>query len=554
MLAELHIKNYAIIESVKMVFDEHLNVIIGETGAGKSILMGALSLVLGDRADMQALMDKDKKCVVEAFFKIKNLGLQNFFEENDLDYADISIIRREVLPQGKSRAFINDTPVTLSVLKALTIQLIDIHAQSENNLLENERFFIGLLDNIAKNQFLGEYQSEYVNYIQSKKQLERYQEELLEFQREHDFISFQFDELNQVHLSSEYWEEVNEELNILANANHILESIQSSLNLLSEGEVNAEELVAEVNKLITPISEMHTDLKGAGAEIEEIQIKIREVSRIFNSLQNKIDADENRLNELSEYQSIVNRLLQKHQFKNIEELINLHAELKERLDNYSLSSEHIQDLEEKVKKHYARLIGIANQISTLRKENAKIFSKSVTEILASLGMPFGKVEIKVDRLDEPNKNGVDKVYLMFAPNKGSDLQTLQHVGSGGEKSRLMLAIKSLAARETSMPTLIFDEIDTGISGEVALQTGELLRHISQKHQVITITHLPQVAAAGKQLYLVHKEHLEDRSLTQIKSLNEEESVLEIAKMLSGNRPTEAALENARNLMSSKRNQ
>ncbi|MCO5248514.1 MAG: DNA repair protein RecN [Chitinophagales bacterium] len=548
MLSELHIRNYAIIESVDLIFDKHLNVIIGETGAGKSILMGALNLVLGDRADLQVLMEKDKKCVVEAHFEIKNLDLKAFFEENDLDYADISLIRREILPQGKSRAFVNDTPVTLNVLKELTTQLIDIHAQSENNLLENENFFIQLLDTISQNPFLKDYQTVYKDYLYTKKELSRYKDELAQFQKEYDFISFQYEELDQVILTREYWEEVNDELNILSNANHIIENVQTALNLLSENEINVDTQISEIYRLLSPIAEIHSELKNANQEIEEIQIKIRELTRIFNSLLNKIDADENRLNELAEYQSVVNRLMQKHQVKEIGELISIRKELKEKLDHFSLSNEHIQDLENRLEVLWRKMIDFAKKISSIRVKHSSQLSQSVTDILKNLGMPFGKVEIKVEYTEQPGFNGMDKVYLMFAPNKGSELQTLQHVGSGGEKSRLMLAIKSLAARETAMPTLIFDEIDTGISGEVALQTGELLKQISKQHQVISITHLPQVAAAGKQLYLVYKEHLEERSLTRIKSLDKEGAVQEIAKMLSGDQPTPAAIENARNLI------
>lgn len=548
MLQELHIRNYAIIEAAEMQLNPHLNVIIGETGAGKSILMGALSLVLGNRADTQVLMDKEEKCVVEAHIQLNEYNLEAFFDENDLEYSDVTIIRREINPKGKSRAFINDTPVTLEVLKALTSQLIDIHAQHENSQLLDETFFIELLDKISKNPYLAEYKSVFNKYTEAKRKLRKFREEAAAFSKEYEFVKYQYEELDQIPLSVEYWKEVEEEVNILSNAGTILQNLQQSVDLLSENEVNVEDLLSEIQKLLSTISSLHTDLQEAFQEIEDIQLKIRSITRVFKSIQGKIDTDEERLNELNVYQSTVNRLMQKHHFKEIDSLVRLHSELKEKLQQFSFSEEHVQDLENEIKESWQEVISVAERITALRKKQALDFGLAITAVVKDLGMPFAKVEINVEALAQPDKYGMDKVALLFAPNKGSQLQSLLQVGSGGEKSRLMLAIKSLIAKETALPTLIFDEIDTGISGEVAIKTGELLKKISYDHQVITITHLPQVAAAGKQHFLVYKEHLEDKSITNIKSLNSEGTVVEIAKMLSGATPTPAALENARNLI------
>jgi DNA repair protein RecN (Recombination protein N) len=304
----------------------------------------------------------------------------------------------------------------------------------------------------------------------------------------------------------------------------------------------------DIQKSIHHVANYQHQIKEASQELDEIQLKIRSISREFKGILHSIDADENRLNELNEYQSTVNKLMQKHHLKGIEELIQLHTELKEKLEKYSFSEDRLQDLEQEIKISYQKVILVGQQMTEIRITHAEKFSKSVTEVLKDLGMPFAKTQIEISPLSKPDINGMDKISLMFAPNKGSQLQSLQLVGSGGEKSRLMLAIKSLVAKETALPTLIFDEIDTGISGEVALKTGDLLKQISKNHQVITITHLPQVAAAGNQHFLVYKSHLEDKSVTNIKSLDESNTVLEIAKMLSGDRPTEAALENAKNLI------
>ena len=552
MLQTLHIRNYAIIESVEMHFNEHFNVIIGETGAGKSILLGALSLALGGRADSQSLLDKEKKCIVEAHISIKNHELKDFFTENDLDYLDISIIRREITPNGKSRAFINDTPVTLDVLKSLTAQLIDIHAQQETSQLLDDTYFIRLLDNISKNAFIGEYREAYHDYQDKKEKLKKYQVEAAAFGKEYEFVKYQFEELDKIPLSESQWEECEQELNVLSNAETILENIQQVIGIFSENEINIEDYLADAQRLLSPISHLQNELTLATNDLESIQLKIRELTRIFKNIQNQIDSNDERLQELNQYQSAVNKLLQKHHFKEISELIHLHLDLKNKLDQFSFSDEHIQSLEIEVSESYQKVIQHAHKITDLRTKQAKIFSQAITEVVQTLGMPYAKVEIQREALPSPNVWGMDKIFLLFAPNKGSELKTLYQVGSGGEKSRLMLAVKSLVAKETALPTLIFDEIDTGVSGEVAIKTGELLQKISLNHQVISITHLPQVAAAGDQHFLVYKEHLKDKSVTKIRTIGKEEAVLEIAKMLSGATPSEAAIKNAQNLMKIKK--
>ncbi|HUH75154.1 MAG TPA: DNA repair protein RecN [Chitinophagales bacterium] len=548
MLQELHIKNYAIIEAAVMQLHPHLNVIIGETGAGKSILMGALSLVLGGRADTQVLMNKDEKCTVEAYILIKEYDLKSFFDLHDLDYAESTIIRREINPKGKSRAFINDVPVTLDILKSFTSQLIDIHAQHENSQLLEEHFFVHLLDKLSKNPYLKEYQIAFLKYADNLKKLNQYKDELQAFEKEYQFVKYQFEELNQIPLSIEYWTQVEEELNILSNAEAILNGVQQTVEVLTDNEINVESLIVDIQKAIHPIEEFQHQIKEASLELEEIQLKIRSISREFKSILNSIDSDENRLNELNEYQSTVNKLMQKHRLKEMQGLIDLHIDLKEKLEKYSFSEDRLSDLEQAIATSYQEVVGISEKITSIRKKSAETFSQSTTEVLKDLGMPFAKIQIEIKPLSKPDIYGTDKIALMFAPNKGSQLQSLQLVGSGGEKSRLMLAIKSLVAKETALPTLIFDEIDTGISGEVAIKTGDLLNQISKNHQVITITHLPQVAAAGNQHFLVYKSHLEDKSVTSIKSLDESNTILEIAKMLSGDRPTDAAMENAKNLI------
>lgn len=548
MLEELHIRNYAIIEDVRMKFDSQLNVIIGETGAGKSILMGALNLVLGKRADRHVLLNKDEKCIVEAIVNIRNHHLKGFFESHDLDYQDETIIRREINIQGKSRAFINDTPCNLTVLKSLAAKLIDIHEQEETNLLLEEDFFINILDAASKHQQLDEYQENFKRYKKAKEELKDYKEQALEFVKEYDFIRFQYDELDQAHLEANDWEEIEKEINTLSNAEAIINSAENSLALLSEGEYNVENLLGEIQKLLIPLADINQEIQEASSEIENIQLTIGQLIRNLRGTLNQIDINEERLEEITNFQSIVNRLLQKHQLKSIDELIQLYHDLGNQINQYSFSEEHILELEKEVEAQHKLLVDLGKEISLARKNHALPLEKSVIKTLQELGMPHAQIKINFEPLQEPNRYGTDKINLLFSPNKGSQLLPLTQIGSGGEKSRLMLAIKSQIAKVIALPTLIFDEIDSGISGEVAIKTGELLKRISSAHQVIAITHLPQVAAAGKHHFHVHKEHLKDKTITQITPLHGEQVVMEIAKMLSGSSPTQAAIDNARNLI------
>ncbi len=548
MLQELHIRNYAIIEEAELHFNPNLNVIIGETGAGKSILMGALNLVLGNRADTQVLMNKKQKCIVEAHLNIENYELESFFEEEDLDYSEETIIRREIAPNGKSRAFINDVPVTLSVLKTLTSRLIDIHEQDENSQLSDPDFLLFLLDKISQNSFLNEYREVFKSYKEAVNRLNQYQEEAKSFSKEYDFVKFQFDELDGINLSEEYWKNTEEEIDILTHAESILQNTGQAIQMLSENELNAEDILSEVQRLLAPIASLNSNLGKAYEEIENIQLYLRELVRELKNIQSDTDINEERLNEITAYHSAVNRLMQKHQMKSMSELIALHTQLKEQLERFNFSEEHIKALEKEVARLQAILLESGKKMSELRMAQAQSLGQAVTNTVTELGMPYAKVQFKVSSSDQPGKDGLDKIILLFAPNKGSEYKPLHQVGSGGEKSRLMLSVKSQIAKETALPTLIFDEIDTGISGEVALKTGDLLKSISRNHQVITITHLPQVAAAGNLHFLVYKSHLKDKSVTEIKPLREEDIVIEIAKMLSGENPSSAAIENARNLI------
>lgn len=549
MLTRLIIRNYAIIEEAELKFGPSFNVIIGETGAGKSIIMGALGLILGKRADTNVLFNEEEKCVVEASLDLKNYELRSFFEDNDLDFEETTIIRREINPKGKSRAFINDLPVTLDVLRELTTQLIDIHGQQETRELEDDNFFIKVTDKLAGHRALLEsYQADLSRYKSIQKQIKQLKEEVAAFEKEHEFLKFQFEELDAVTLSEEYWKSINEEISVLQNAESIRQNLQASADLLSHGQVNIDDLLAETQRFLGQIAAFHPDLKSLSDHADELQINLRELSRGIASTLHNTDSDEGKLQDLLEEHSRISRLMQKHQTGAIEDLISLHKTIGERLERFSFSEDKIEALEEEATATFEKVATQGKAISQNRQKAGLPLMESVERLIREMGMPFAKVSLHFSERTQPGNNGLDDITLLFAPNKGSQLQSLDAVGSGGERSRLMLAIKSVIAREMALPTLIFDEIDTGISGEVALKVGQILRQLGHQHQVLTITHLAQIAAGGHCHFLVYKDHEQARSTTRIEGMDKDRTQLEIAKMLSGANPNQAAIDNAKALI------
>jgi DNA repair protein RecN (Recombination protein N) len=549
MLTRLIIRNYAIIEEAELQFGPSFNVIIGETGAGKSIIMGALGLILGKRADTNVLFNEDEKCVVEASLDLKNYQLQSFFEDNDLDFEETTIIRREINPKGKSRAFINDVPVNLEILRDLTTQLIDIHGQQETRELENDNFFIKVTDKLAGHRALLEsYQADLSRYKSIQKQIRQLREDIAAFAKEYEFLKFQFEELDAVTLSEEYWRSLNEEISVLQNAESIRQNLQSSADLLSQGQVNIDDLLSETQRLLGQIAAFHPDLKSISEHADELQINLRELSRSIASALHSTDSDEGKLQDLLEEHNRISRLMQKHQTGEMADLISLHRTIGERLELFSFSEDKIAALAREEEAAFAVVAEQGKAISQQRQKAAAPLMESVEGLIREMGMPFAKVSLQFSDRTHPGNDGLDDITLLFAPNKGSKMQSLDTVGSGGERSRLMLAIKSIIAREMALPTLIFDEIDTGISGEVALKVGQILRQLGHQHQVLTITHLAQIAAGGHSHFLVYKDHQQARSTTKIEGMDKNRAQLEIAKMLSGANPNKAAIDNAKTLI------
>ncbi|MFN8238853.1 MAG: DNA repair protein RecN [Chitinophagales bacterium] len=551
MLQSLSIKNYAIIEQVDILFDKNLNIITGETGAGKSILLGAMNLILGKRADSSVLRNTEEKCLVEAIFHIKGYQLKSFFKENDLEYDDETIIRREINSNGKSRAFINDTPVTLDVLKELTERLVDIHAQGETQQLLDKFFFCEVLDELSKQTaVVKEYQSAYHSYKQKQQRLHQLQEAQSRLQKEFDFISFQLTELKESNLNEDEFTGIENELGLLQNAEIIKRNLAEAYNLIDGNEFAALSQLLQANKLIGQLSGFHDVLLEMHDKLSTISDDLKSTTRQLTNIADATEYNEERVIELTEKQSSVNKLLQKHHVGEVKELLNIQHTLQLQSDAYSNSGEEAILLEKEIREARKALLDTAQRISNNRREKIKTVESKVSNLLVDLGMPFGFIVLEQKLLDAERLNafGIDEIRLLFSANKGASPQPLDEVGSGGEKSRLMLAIKSLVAETITLPTLIFDEIDTGISGEVAQKVGNILKELGKKHQVISITHLPQVAAKADQHLFVYKNHDKEKTNTQIKTLDKAERLHEIAVMLSGDNPPKEALENAKRLL------
>ena len=551
MLQSLSIRNYAIIESVEIQFAPQLNIITGETGAGKSILLGAMHLILGKRADIHQIRNKEEKCIVEAIFNIKNYTLQNFFLENDLDYDDETLIRREITTNGKSRAYINDSPVTLDVLKTLTEQLVDIHVQDETQNLLNKFFFCEILDELAKQtSIVKSYQSDYATYIHKQQQLLHLQQEQIRLQKEHDFISFQLNELQEAALNEDVYEQIESELGLLQNAEVIKRNLVEAYNLIDNNEYAALSQLLQANKQIGQLTSFHGALLEMHDKLTTITEDLRSMSRQITNIAEATEYNEERVVELNEKYTTINKLMQKHHVASVKELIAIQDDLQIQVTKYSSLTDDIINLEKEISQFHKNLLATAKGISKNRAEKIKIAESMVTSMLMDLGMPYGYIQLEQTILSENKLNnfGIDTIRLLFSANKGTAPQPLDEVGSGGEKSRLMLAVKSMVAEAITLPTLIFDEIDTGISGEVAQKVGNILKKLGKNHQVIAITHLPQVAAKGDRHFYVYKNHEKEKTYTEIKILKADERLHEIAIMLSGNNPPKEALETAKRLL------
>jgi len=550
MLLSLTVKNYALINYVHIQLDTGLNIITGETGAGKSILLGALGLILGKRADSSIVQNKDEKCYVEGIFTYNNANIDQLLLEQDIENNDGElIIRRELSPQGKSRAFINDTPTTLDILQSLTSMLIDVHAQHETQSITDRDFFIPLIDATALHtDEVKRYQDLFFTYKKNLNTLQQLVKNKEKIQQELDFLHFQYQELDIALQNTENYGALEEELQRLEYATTIQEWIAQVRQLLYDGENNFYDLNNQLIKIITQINAFTKNYDTIIQLLEQLYIEIKPLQRQLQHDEIALQSNPERVQELQDKQNQINKLLQKHHSIDIHALRQLHSELSSKIAHIAHDEETIQQLATETDSQHTELSQLAKRITNERNAVLPHFEVQINTLVEQLGMPYGKIMMQLTPLPSLNQWGADMITLLFAPNKGSIFQPLEEVGSGGEKSRLMLAIKSTTAANMNLPTLIFDEIDTGISGQVAIIVGELLKKIAHKHQIIAITHLPQVAAKGSKHLFVYKDHSGDISQTLIKDLDEEAKIENIASMLSGDVITDAARLQAKHLM------
>jgi DNA repair protein RecN (Recombination protein N) len=551
MLKRLHIKNYALLEEVTISFDKSLTVITGETGAGKSIMLGALGLVLGERADVAVLRDKQKKCIVEAGFLIDLYSLEKFFTENELDYEKETTIRREISPDGKSRAFVNDTPVNLNVLKQLSQYLIDVHSQHETLLLNQASFRFNMVDAFAN---CLEERKQFTGFLSQLREKEKKLTELLSFEQQAkkdlDYFQFQFNELEQANLQSGQLQKLEQEFDTFNNAEFIKQNLLKASVAIDGGEVNILSNLASLKNILSQLSRYGKNYEELTARVNSVYIELKDISAEVENANDSVTFDQNKLEEITAQLDLLNRLLKKHGANDEAGLLKIKNEIEEKLQQFSSVEEEIKKLQNEIKKLNDNVWTKAKALSEKRKKVIPVIQTSVHKMLASLSMPNAQLAINCNVLDVCNNYGSDELQFLFSANKGLPLSELHKVASGGELSRLMLCLKSHLAEKTSLPTIIFDEIDTGVSGDVAHKIGTILSAMGKNMQVIAITHLPQIASKGKQHLFVYKQDVKNLTQSEIKSLTAEERVVEIAKMLSTGKPTEAALSNAKELLKS----
>ena len=549
MLKQLHISNYALIDELNVSFESGFNVITGETGAGKSILLGALGFALGDRADTNVLYDKDKKCVVEAQFVLTDEALKPLFEANDLDFEAECIFRRELNPQKKSRAFINDTPVALQTMKEIGSQLVDIHSQHDSLLLTDADFQLKLLDEIAQNgEILAEYQTEYSHYNALKRKLNELKDVATKNNAENDYLKFQLDELDKANLKEGEYAEIEQTLSVMENAEEIKSLLVTANGLMDDSETA---ILGQVNELASTLSRlMHLlpDLDNLAERIENLKVELKDIAYDLRRKEDDTQFDEEQLQSLQERYDLLSRLMMKHRVKEFEELIALRNGLKEKVNTFENIDEAIAQAEKQLKDCEKRLSSLAKALHDKRCQAAKAFGEKVTALVRQLAMPFAQFQVSVEVQDSFGSKGSDAIRFLFSANKGIAVDDIRRVASGGELSRLMLSIKSAVSDYNYIPTLIFDEIDTGVSGEIAAKIGGIMRQMGHSLQLISITHLPQVASQAEHHYFIYKDNDGARTQSHICVLNSEERVTEIAKMLSNDKVTPEALRAAEVLL------
>ena len=549
MLASITIKNYALINELHIDFSSGLSIITGETGAGKSILLGALGLVLGNRADSSTLKNTNNKCVIEAIVSIHSYNLQDFFETEDIDYETNTILRREILPSGKSRAFINDTPVTLLVLTALRARLIDIHSQHQTLQVSDQEFQFQLLDAVANNKSkLASYQSGLASYTKEKKKLEEIQHAQRETHLQYDYNSHLYNELFEAKLIEDEQELLEEKLEKINNVEEIKQNLSEALQISTDENIGIQNLLYSLEQKLTKIDSYSKEYQELSDRISSVKIELDDIIGDLESAFEQVDFNPSEATQLNDRLQLIYNLQKKHYVNSISELLTIQSALLLKVNTVENAEQSILDQETIVKGIANKLDAVALKISDARSKIILKLSKQLADILADLGMPHARFQIKNTPSENYYKNGKDSLEFLFSANKGGQYGELKKVASGGELSRVMLAIKKILSENSQLPTIIFDEIDSGVSGEISNKMAHIMSQMSRKMQVITITHLPQIAAKGNQHYKVYKEEVNHITTTNLKQLSEDERIVEIAEMLSGKSISDSALIHARELL------
>lgn len=549
MLISLHIENYALIRETDIRFGSGFVAITGETGAGKSILLGALGLLLGQRADVAVLADKGRKCVVEAQFNIEGLGLEPLFAEADVDYDDRLILRREILPSAKSRAFANDTPVQLPFLKALGARIIDIHSQHQTLTLADSTFRLHLLDTLGTASPVAKYQAAYRDYTSLKHQLEELTAAEAQNRKEQDYLQFQWNELNEARLQPDEQTALEQESQLLAHAEAIRQGLAEAASALDDDtEQSVLARLRQGKSALGHIASYHPDVAALLERLESSLIELDDINNELQSTADTIAYSPERQQEVDERLALIYRLEKKHGVEGVPELIALRDDLDARLQSIATLDERIQTLMEQVDHAFTTLQTAAEALTKSRLKAGKLLSEHLLPALHELGMPEARFGVELTATPAYGPLGHDAVSFLFNANRGGELRDLAKVASGGELSRLMLAVKSMLTSRNLLPTIIFDEIDTGVSGDISVAVGRMMARMADSMQVIAITHLPQIAARGTQHLKVYKETDTDRTVSRIKELTLDERVTEVATMLSSDPPTAAALQTAKELM------
>lgn len=551
MLKRLSISNYALIDQLEIDFEQGLTIITGETGAGKSIILGALSLILGERADSSSIRDKERKTVVEAIFDISDYNLEPFFNENDIDYYDGELIaRREINPNGRSRAFVNDGVVGLATLKELMTRLVDIHSQHSNMLLSRPSFQLSILDNIAgHHNELSTYSDLYANYRAIERTLNDLRENYERNRNEEDYLRFQLSQLQETNLKPDEDEELEQQQRRLANATSLKEDLWKVISILNGEEHSLLDQLQDVNHTLEAAEQNLEEVAGMSERVGNALIDLKDIAQSISSIEESLNNDPAALQQVEERLNAIYSLERKHNVKTVNELLKVQEEYMHRLDAIDCSEERIEAMQDQLDKKRNEAEHLAHIISENRKKAANDFMAMLLPLAQNLGMKNLQFHIDFKPV-ELNASGCDGVDFLFAFNKNQVLMPVKDTASGGEISRLMLCIKSVIAQSMNLPTIIFDEVDTGVSGEIAHKIGDMMGEIAQRIQVIAITHLPQVAAHGNSHLRVFKTDTATQTVTSVERLNDEEHVTEIARMLSGSEVNQAALDNARALINS----